>query len=479
MLPSLNLVSIFSVATVIVHIVGIATAAHAVMVVRSSRGAIAWGISLITFPWLAIPLYWILGNNEFQAYAEALQNAYREQQDLVRQAYGAILKHKATLPKQFSTLEKLAQIFSPLPFTTGNELELLIDGRQTYRAMLEAISQAEEYILLQSYIIRSDLTGDRFQQALIEKAQQGVRINLLYDKIGSRRLSRNFLKSLRQQGIEVKGFGSTTRKGNRFRINFRNHRKILIVDGKVAFMGGLNIGDEYLGENARFGSWRDTHLKVRGAAVQCLQSIFLGDWYWVTKEIPPVDWQVRPIQGDCTTLVLPTGPADKLDNCNLFFLSSIERSRVRLWIATPYFVPNSSILNALKLAALRGVDVRLILPNRPDHLSVYLCSFSYYQELRDAGIKLYRYRSGFMHQKVILIDNDLAGLGTVNLDNRSFFLNFEVTTFSIARQFVGSIATMLQQDIEASRLVDLDGYRQKPFWFKLAARISRLLAPVL
>ncbi|GAB4542557.1 MAG: cardiolipin synthase [Pleurocapsa sp.] len=480
MLLRINLVSIFSVATVIIHSLGIITAAHAVMVVRSSRGAIAWGISLITFPWLALPLYLILGKNQFQAYAQALQGAYREHYQLVSQVYGKILQFKAVLPDKFSTLEKLAAVFTPLPFTTGNEVKLLVNGEQTYRAMLRAIAEAQDYILLQSYIIKNDDTGKEFKQALIDKAQQGVRVSLLYDKIGSRKLPRHYLKSLRNHGIDIRGFGSTSRKGNRFQINFRNHRKILIVDGQVGFMGGLNIGDEYLGKDAHFGAWRDTHLQLSGAAVQCLQSVFLGDWYWVTKKIPQVSWNVkRSPESEQTVLILPTGPADRLQNCNLFFLSLIERSQYRIWIASPYFVPNGSMLNALRLAALRGVDVRIILPNRPDYLTVYFCSFAYYADLQAVGIKLYRYRAGFMHQKVILIDRDLAGVGTVNLDNRSFFLNFEVMTFAIDPEFIQNVETMLQQDLNVSRPIDLGSYQKKPFWFKLAARISRLLAPIL
>jgi cardiolipin synthase A/B len=480
MLLGINLVSIFSILTVIVHGLGIIAAAHAVMVVRSSRGAIAWGISLITFPWLALPLYSILGKNEFEAYARALQDAYREHDRLVSQVYNTILEFKAVLPDRFDTLEKLVAVFTPLPFTTNNEVELLIDGKQTYRAMLQAIANAKDYILLQSYIINDDRAGRQFKQALIAKALQGVRISLLYDKIGSHKLSRQYIKSLRQYGIKVNGFGSTSRKGNRFKINFRNHRKILIVDGQIAFMGGLNIGDEYLGEVPQFGLWRDTHLQLRGAVVQCLQSVFLGDWYWVTKEVPPVCWQVQKSpESNQAVLILPTGPADRLQNCNLFFLYLVEQAQNRLWIASPYFVPNSSILNALRLAALRGVDVRIILPNRPDHLTVYFCSFAYYSDLQSAGIKLYRYRPGFMHQKVILVDRDIAGVGTVNLDNRSFFLNFEVMTFSLDRQFIQNVEAMLQKDLNASRDINLNSYQKKPFWFKLAARVSRLLAPIL
>ena len=476
----INLVSIFSVATVVVHCVGILTAAHAVMIVQSARGAIAWGVFLITFPWLAIPLYLIFGNNEFLGYAKALQAASKEHHKLISQVYSNILEFKAVLPEKLFTLGKLAEEFTPLPFTVGNEVELLINGQQTFDSMLQAIAEAEEYILLQTYIINDDRVGNEFKAALIAKAKQGVIINLLYDKIGSLKISRSYLKSLRKHGIRVSGFGSSKSKGNRFQINFRNHRKILIVDGQIAFMGGLNIGDEYLGKNPRFGSWRDTHLKIRGAAVQCLQNVFLRDWYWVNQEVLQVSWQVQESQKyNQTALILPTGPADPLDNCNLFFLNLIERSQTRLWIASPYFVPNNSILNALKLAALRGVDVRIILPNHPDHLVVYLCSFAYYNDLQEVGIKLYRYRSGFMHQKVILVDRDIAGVGTVNLDNRSFFLNFEVMTFSIDSQFIQSVANMLKHDLDVSCEIDLDTYQKKPFLFKLAAKVSRLLAPIL
>jgi cardiolipin synthase A/B len=225
MLLEINLVSILSLATIIAHGLGIITAAHAVMVVRSSRGAVAWGISVITFPWVAIPLYWILGKNEFQEYATALKNAYSEKHKLVSQAHGAILEYKALLPDKFSDIEKLVKVFTRLPMTTGNKIELLIDGQQTYEAMLAAIAQAQDYILLQSYTINSDLSGNQFKQALINKASQGVKISLLYDKIGSHKLSRIYLKSLQHYGIKAFGFGSTRRKGNRFRINFRNHRK--------------------------------------------------------------------------------------------------------------------------------------------------------------------------------------------------------------------------------------------------------------
>ncbi len=493
MWTTINLLSIYSAASLVVHALGVLNAAHAVMRVQSSRAAIAWSIALISLPWIAIPLYWTLGKNKFQGYSEALQGAYGEHSELVHLAYSEILDFKASLPSEFAGLEKLADTFTSLPFTRNNSAELLIDGQQTYTHMLGAIAQAKHYILFQTYILNSDDTGNAFKAALIEKANQGVRVYLLYDGIGSRP-SKDYVESLTANGVAVESFRSSVGLRSRFQINFRNHRKILIVDGETAFVGGLNIGDEYLGKDPKLGPWRDTHLALQGTAVKCLQRTFLGDWYWAAKEVPDVSWSTHALpadpQNNQTAFVLATGPADSLQACALFFLNLINRAKTRLWIASPYFVPNASILNALKLAVLRGVDVRIILPNRADHWIVYICAFSYYEELQKTGIQIYRYQPGFMHQKVILCDHDVAGVGTTNLDNRSFFLNFEVMAFivndsltvsSIATQsdFINSVEQMLTDDLAASRLVDLSKYEQKPFWFKLATRISRLFAPIL
>lgn len=480
MLVDGGVLAIFSAATVVVHALGIIHAAHAVMNVRSSQGAIAWGISLVTFPWLTIPLYWILGRSKFHGYAEAMRSAFRQHDKVVREAYSEILEYKVALPEKVAPLQPLAEAFTGIPFTSGNAAELLINGQQTYEAMLNAIAQAKNYILLQSYIVNDDESGKKFKQALIAKAEQGIRIYLLYDEIGSNKLPRSYIKSLKRNGIQVSAFNTTKGRGNRFQLNFRNHRKILVVDGEIAFLGGLNIGDEYLGKNPHLSPWRDTHMMMQGPTVQCLQSSFLRDWYWATRTVLDVNWKIKPnLESNQTAFVLPTGPADRLAACNLFFVNAIDQAQTRLWIASPYFVPDESTLMTLKLAAIRGVDVRIILPNRPDHLFVYLCSFSYYTEMEAMGIKLYRYKDGFMHQKIMLIDRDMAAVGTVNLDNRSFFLNFEVMSFVADLRFVESVEKMLEDDLAASVAVDLSEYGRKPVWFKLIVRISRLLAPLL
>ncbi|MBH8561338.1 cardiolipin synthase [Nostoc sp. CENA67] len=480
MLVDSGILAIFSTATVIVHALGIVHAAHAVMNVRSSQGAIAWSISLVTFPWLAIPLYWILGRTRFHGYAETLRSVYAQHYKLARHTYHELAEFKVAPPDKLAQLQPLAEAFTGIPFTCGHAAELLIDGQQTYEAMLSAIASARDYILLQSYTINDDQIGNKFKEALIARAKEGIRIYFLYDEIGSKKLSRSYIKSLQQYGIKVSAFNTTKGKGNRFQLNFRNHRKIIVVDGEIAFLGGLNIGDEYLGKNRRLSPWRDTHMILQGPTVKTLQNSFIQDWYWATRKVIEVNWQVKPNQEiNQTALVLPTGPADQLPACRLFFVNVINQAQTLLWIASPYFVPDESTLSALKLAAMRGVDVRIILPNRPDHLLVYLCSFSYYTEMEAIGIKLYRYKNGFMHQKIILIDQDMAGVGTVNLDNRSFTLNFEVMGFVAEPGFVQSVKKMLKADLAACVAVDLSEYHRKPFWFKLAVRVSRLLTPLL
>jgi cardiolipin synthase len=480
MLVDSGILAIFSTFALCVHLLGILNAAHAVMTVRSSQGAIAWGISLITFPWLAIPLYWVLGRNRFYGYAEAMRSVFAQQHERIHHVYRELLDYRVTLPDSLATLQRLSERLSIEPFTSGNAVQLLINGQQTYEAMLQAIAAATDYILLQSYIINDDETGNEFKAALLARASQGVRVYVLYDEIGSKKLTRSYLRSLRQHGVQVNAFHTTKGRGNRFQLNFRNHRKILVVDGRIAFIGGLNIGDEYLGKDPHLSPWRDTHMQLQGPSVQCLQGSFLQDWYWATGAVLDVTWQVKPDQStNATALIFPTGPADSLPACNLFFIHAIDQAQTRLWIASPYFVPDESTLNALKLAAMRGVDVRIILPNRPDHLFVYFCSFSYYAEMQAVGIQLYRHIDGFMHQKVILIDHEIAGVGTVNLDNRSFFLNFEVMGFITDRHFIDQVEAMLLNDLAASRLVDLAEYSRKSIGFKLLVRVSRLLAPVL
>lgn len=469
---------IISALVLLVHVAGFAHALHAIMVVRTAQGAIAWAISLIEWPYLAIPLYWVLGRRKFMGYVKARRagrlklNAVAD--DLCRGLGGYQASPDLPARDAFRAMEQLAR----LPFTGGNDAELLPDGTEAFAKMIETIGRAQRYVLVQFFIVRDDRIGREFKEALLARARAGVKIYYLMDIIGSHQLSHAYDTELRAAGARVHRFGEYSRRTGRWQINFRNHRKIVCVDGREAFIGGLNVGDEYLGRSKRFGPWRDTHLRVTGPAVQCIQLSFLEDWYWVDGSVPELNWTPETSPANFSVLVLPTGPAEDFETCSLFFVSAINQAKHRLWITSPYFVPDSSVVHALQLAALRGVDVRILLPLKPDHLLVYLSSFSYVEEMAAANVKLYRYKPGFMHQKVLLIDDDIAAVGTANLDNRSFRLNFELTVLIASRVFAGRVGAMLEQDFKHARRVKADDYTRRTLAFRIAVRAARLLAPV-
>ena len=463
----------------LVELFGILAAVHAVMNARTSQGAIAWAISLITFPWLALILYAILGRNNFKGYV-LLRNS--KDQDIHH--YIDKIKKEAVannlIREDLSESEKALTRLADVPITRYNKSRLLIDGDETFRSIFEAIESAEQYILVQFFIIKDDELGRQLQTKLIEKAKENVRVYFLYDEIGSHKMPRSYLLEMQIAGIVTSAFRTTKGKTNRFQLNFRNHRKIVVVDGKKAYVGGHNVGDEYLGKDPKFGAWRDTHVKVEGPVVQEIQFCFVEDWHWATSGIPKLNWELRKSpEGREDALMIASGPADQLETCGLMFVQAINDARQRIWIASPYFVPDLQILSALKLAALRGVDVRILLPEKPDHRTVYLASFSYYQNTLPFGIKIYRYSAGFMHQKVFLIDSACAAVGTANLDNRSFRLNFEITLLNYDSQFIQGVENMLSNDFSHSRPVTMEDYIQKSFFFKLAVRSARLLAPIL
>jgi cardiolipin synthase len=463
----------------LIEIAGILTAIHAVFHVRTAQGAAAWVISLITFPWLALPAYAVFGRNKFRGYVSLRSNKSLEIRHVIENALNEGRRRGLVLEPRDQAEKGLVRI-SEMPYTRGNRLQLLINGHNTFDRIFQTVENARDYLLVQFYIVRDDQTGRRLKAALIRRAAAGLKVFFLYDEIGCHRLPDAYLSDLRQAGVETSAFNASRGKTNRFQLNFRNHRKIVLADGATALIGGHNVGDEYLGRHPRLGRWRDTHLMLAGPAVLAAQFSFVEDWYWATGEIPSLNWRptAATAEDDSRTLVAATGPADRLETCQLLFLHLINNARRRLWIASPYFVPDVEVTTALQLAALRGVDVRLLLPERPDHRLVHLASFAYYHRILPLGIRLYRYTAGFMHQKVLLAD-DTAAVGTANLDNRSFRLNFEITAFNDRPEFVEQVVRMLQSDFVQSRPAAMEDYTGARFIFKLAVRSARLLAPIL
>ncbi len=450
---------------------------HALMNTRTSQGTIAWVVSLAAIPFLAIPLYWLLGRSKFSGYVRARKSNDAELRKLAEEMHLNLRKYGVDLPEE-NVFERAAEELGGLPFTTGNELELLIDGKQTFGHLFSSIAKAKSYICVSFYIVKNDKAGKKFRDALIERARAGVKVCFLFDEIGSYKLPSAFLDELRDAGVICETFGTNRHWWSRFQVNFRNHRKILVVDGKEAFLGGFNVGDEYLGKNVKLGPWRDTHLQMKGPGVQAVQLVFMEDWYWSSNEVLELAWISDPEQANQVAAIIPTGPADPMESWKLLVAEAANSAKDRLWIASPYFVPDDGVLTALQLAAIRGVDVRIMLPCKPDHLLVWLSAYTYFEESIPYGVKLFRYRHGFLHQKVLLIDQRMAAVGTANLDNRSFRLNFEITAFVSDDKFIGEVAQMLEEDFCGCVEVSVEEFTKKPFLFRAACRAARLMAPV-
>ncbi|WP_374621762.1 cardiolipin synthase [Devosia sp.] len=442
---------------------------------RTSQGSIAWLLSLAFLPFPTAIIYLVFGWKYFDSYAQTRLQ--------VRQSRLIRSEELAVIDRDTGAHWPVQRKASGMPFLAGNKVDLLIDGEATFRSIFEGIAAARDYILVQFYIIRDDRLGQELADRLIERAKVGVRVCVLYDDVGSGDLSNAYKRRLRAAGVEIFGFNHRHRFLRVFgpmRINYRNHRKNVVVDGRVAWTGGLNVGVEYLGEDPRFGHWRDTQLRVEGPAVSSFSLIFQEDWLWATGRQLLLD-PPREVEevGPVPALVMATGPADKIEACPIAFTDIIGQARQRLWVVSPYFVPDTDTRTALYAAALRGVDVRIMLPSRPDHMLVWLASNAHADAMVEHGVGVYRYLGGFLHQKVILMDDRIAGVGSVNFDNRSFAINFELTVWMPESGAVSAVEDMLANDFAKCHQVSREDVRGRPPLQRFISQAARLLSPVL
>lgn len=461
------------------HVIGFIVSVRAVMDTRTSQGAIAWAVSLNTFPYVAVPAYLVFGDSHFDSYVAARRVGLVETRP-VAQALIENLGSREASEGPLDTLEKLSK-YASMPVLRGNRAELLVDGEEIFSALFEGIEAAETYVLVQFYIIRDDRLGGRLKELLIRKARSGVRVFLLFDGIGSMRLGSSYVAELRDAGVSVQAFLEHKGKANRYQLNFRNHRKLVIVDGVVAFVGGQNVGNEYVHEDAVHTPWRDLALSLRGPIVKFVQVPFVEDWHWATGELlEDLEWNVaaEAATAGADAVCIPTGPGDAVETCSMMFLTAIHDAQDRLWIASPYFVPDEQIVTALQMAALRGVDVRVLIPEESDNTLVHLSSYSYLEEMEAVGVAILRYRDGFLHRKALLVDDEVVAIGSANLDNRSFRLNFEVTIFVRDRAINADLADVFETDFASSRRAKLTDLTERSFPFRLAVRVARLMAPV-
>lgn len=462
----------------VLHVVGFISSIDAIMGTRTAQGAIAWALSLNLLPIVAVPAYWVLGRSRFKGYVTLRQSRDKEIQYQEQELRKQLENHRFTqmrIPEAGRAAESLADF----PMVGHNDVELLIDGKVTFDSILAGMAQARNYILIQFYIVHDDEIGRAIQSCLMERAKQGVRVYFLYDELGSHDLPDTYKTELRDVGVEIYPFNTRKGPGNRFQINFRNHRKNVIVDGRVAWVGGHNVGDEYLGRDPKIGHWRDTHVRIEGPAAVGAQLSFAEDWYWATSRYLEVDWTMYAAKdGQANVLIIPSGPADELESAALMYTLAINTARERIWIASPYFAPDEGVIHALQLAALRGVDVRLLIPDKSDNRMVDLAAASYFDSLANVGVKFYRYTDGFLHQKTMVIDDLSAAVGTANFDNRSFRLNFEITAIVAEPEFIEQMEKMFEADFEKSRLMRAGEYDDKSFWFRFTVRLSSLTAPI-
>ena len=461
------------------YVAGVIAAIDAVMTVRTSQGAVAWAVSLVAAPFVAVPAYLVLGRSKFGGALEAFEERRKE----IEALFAQIKRNLDPWTVQGESVQEVYGAVSELSgmkMTRGNSVELLVNGEVTFDSITAGIARAERYVLVQFYMFHDDGLGRRMQQAMIERARAGVPVYMLYDEVGSKGLPGRYLDELKAAGVQVSSFKPTQGSGNRFQLNFRNHRKMVVVDGVTGWVGGHNVGDEYLGLDPEFTPWRDTHVRLEGPVVTELQVVILSDWYWATREIPELDWVPKAApDSDVRAMIFPSSPTQRLESAGLMFVTALNSARERIWLSAPYFVPDEAVVKALQLAALRGVDVRVITTGKGDSLPVFLAAFHYMYMLRDLGIRFYAYQPGFLHEKVMLVDDEVSTVGTANFDNRSFRLNFEVTALVADRDFAAEMEKMFEADFRHAVPIDPADLEKKSFWWRLGVSLSRLAAPVL
>lgn len=402
---------------------------------------------------------------------------------------GEMLQHKASLGSKSEIdnflsdeprLRNWLRHVPEAPITAYNRVVVLTNADVTYEAMLAEIGKARSHIHFEFYTIRDDAIGMKFQEALIRKAKEGVEVRVIYDGVGSYSLSKAYIDQLKQAGIAVQPFLKPLIAFFERRLNYRNHRKIVVVDGLVGFVGGINIGNEYVGRDPKLGFWRDTHLMLHGDAVYDLQRTFLTDWFFVSGESMEgrVNYPTHEEEHTSLVQVISSGPDARWDAIQEMYFAGLIAAKKRIWIATPYFIPDPSIIMALKSAAISGIDVRVILPYKADSRIVQYASRSYLKELLQAGVRFYLYRKGFMHAKIIIVDEIMATVGTANVDMRSFFSNFELNAVMFDHKVIARLESDFEMDLKECMEVKLNEFEMRSRSEKRKERIARLLSPL-
>ncbi|KUO50605.1 MAG: hypothetical protein APF76_08125 [Desulfitibacter sp. BRH_c19] len=455
---------------------------------RNPSQTVAWLLILLVFPVVGFVLYFFFGNNiRKRALFKRmkLDNGPIDCYQLIESQKERVTQKLVFCCDEFRDVKhKLINLLlnnSKTPFTYNNKSEVLTYGVDAFDSKIEAMENAKHHIHLEYFIVKDDNLGNKIKDLLIKKAKQGVKVRFIYDGLGGINLGKKFINDLKAAGVQIKAFLPIKVPFFSSEFNHRNHRKILVIDGTTGYLGGLNIGDEYINKNPNYPYWRDTHIKIQGEAVYIIQNVFLKNWRFLTgEEVEGKDY--FPKQGKVgheLIQIVPSGPDYDWESIQQAYFSIITSAKNKIYVTTPYLIPDESITMALKTAALSGVEVKIIVPGIPDKKIVYYATTSYFEELIQAGVKIFVYKKGFIHAKVLTVDNTIASIGTANFDNRSFLYNFEINAFCFHSETVARLDLDFYNDLKECEQVTLAALENKTLWARFMESIARLASPLL
>ncbi len=448
---------------------------------RNPTKQIAWILCLILLPAVGLFLYLFFGKSyrghKIVGEKEFIESPLNTNPDF----HNEIAKLSNTsLPSYFHQSPRILVKSGNSPIYSNSKFDIFTSGRESFRRIFEDIEKAKEHIHIEFYIIEDDAIGNAFRRLLIRKAQERVKVRVIYDYLGAFRLTDAYKQSLQNEGIEIYPFLPVGLKIGFSKINYRNHRKIVIVDGKVGYTGGVNIADRYVIGN-RLGNWRDTVVRIEGEAVEGVQNIFLADWYFVHKKLLTAPkYYPKPIAfASNTSQIVHSGPDTDWESILQGLLSVINNAKRNIYIHTPYFLPPDSLLIAIEMASLSGVDVRLMLPKKSDTKLASLASGSYFTKLLKAGVNIHLYENNFLHSKAITIDDEVGIVGTANIDIRSFEQNYEINAFIYDSQVAIKLRQAFEIDMQSCALLELKEWLQRGRVRRLKESLARLFTPIL
>lgn len=454
---------------------------------RDSTATLSWLLAILFIPFLGLLAYWLFGSVRIKRVRRRKARVHHALAEASDRSAALPLKRFARPTESRETLSvletamRLADRISKATATSGNRFDLLLDGDAAFAAIEEAIRSARHHVHVEFYIYRPDGIGTRIRDLLIEKLRQGVEVRLLYDHAGSFSLKASFLAPLVAAGGEVAAFLPVLRISRRFNMTLRNHRKIVVCDGRVGFAGGINVGDEYLRGGARRTRWRDTHARIEGPAVLRLQEVFAEDWYFTTSR-DLLDSQHFPepeAAGDELVQVLASGPDQPWEVIHRILFTAITQAEHSVLITTPYLIPDQAMQVALQTAALRGVDVRILIPRRSDHRLIDYAARSFLPELIAAGVRVFAYGAGMMHAKTAVVDGVWSTVGSANMDIRSFRLNFEANLVVYGRNLAMRLTDVIEADLLNATEIRLASLKRRPYRDRVLEGACRILSPVL